>query len=322
MTMTIEIQMDVRAALVEGRTVRDWEPVEVSTDGMGEYWVAMVRDLDMSVSPPRLTGMCVSRADMSEVVRIYRDRAVAAAAAERQQVERIEQMIAAVGVETCEIGPRVDRGGQILGWQQTAVHYLGARMADADGRRCRHMRHSYAPSGGESVRAAWSRYESAADAAAAEVQRHNDAVLAMRRDEWDGMMRSADETARATKAVREAADIAEAAAAAADRLQRGVWEMATPEYDQRTLGRPWCARVTFPSGPRAEYEFGESSGSWGKSGVMSVPCAPGDIVAWGQKNTRRPDRSTHHIAVMEADGRMREVSVAEAYRLTAGGGAR
>lgn len=49
--------MDVRAALILGRVVRPWEPVEVSTEGLGDVWADVVLGLDMSVVPPRLRGL-------------------------------------------------------------------------------------------------------------------------------------------------------------------------------------------------------------------------------------------------------------------------
>jgi hypothetical protein len=115
----------------------------------------------------------------------------------------------------------------------------------------------------------------------------------------------------ADKLAREAADIEWGRVA----LESGHWELETGAYNERRHGAPWCARVTFPSGPKPVYEFGDSTAKWGKPGLLRVACRPGEVIAWGQKDLRNPGRGEHTIAVMESDGRMREVTKTEAYRL-------
>jgi hypothetical protein len=73
--------------------------------------------------------------------------------------------------------------------------------------------------------------------------------------------------------------------------------------------------VVFPGGPKPEYSFCESSGKWGKPGLMVLPCKPGDIIAHGQKDLRRPGDSENTLLIMRRNGRMKQVERGEAYQL-------
>lgn len=117
------------------------------------------------------------------------------------------------------------------------------------------------------------------------------------------------------EAVEEVKRLAELAKLAAKRLETGYWERETEAYNERRHGAPWCAKVTFPDGPKPVYEWGDSTAKWGKPGLLRVACRPGECIAWGQKDLRRPGNGTHHILAMNADGRMREVDKTEAFRL-------
>lgn len=317
MKITIEVRMDVRAALAAGRLVREWEPVEVSPDGFGECWPALVHDIDMRTTPPRLLGVVVVEPTAEAVVAIYRGRIEQGARADQQQVERIEGMIEGIVVVGCTIGPRIELG-KIVGWMNREARYLGIVLSHPDGRTLRAMRNNYGPSGGPAVQSAWVRYQSAMDAAEAEIRIHNDRLLESMRHLWERAMVEAEAKAAADEEKARADEARADAERNARRLATGRWEMETGSYNEKRLGKPWCALVTFPSGPKAQYEFGESSGAWGKAGVMRLQCRPGDVIAWGQRDLRRPDRSEHTLEVMQEDGSMREVSVAEAYKLTRG----
>lgn len=318
MTMTIEVNMDIKGALLQGRQVREWEPVEVSPAGLGEHWPAMVAGLDVSVTPPRLRNIA-GLVDATEVELLdrYRANADAADRADREVSERIDRMTQGLAVEAAVIGPRIE-GTEIVGWRHGETRLLGLTLADPSGVRLAGKLPVYAPTDGALARAAYDRYTEAIQSLELVVTRVNDDLLAARRSEWQSSLDDAV-VAESVRQAKVRAEIAESEARRnAERLRTGWWEMETGSYNERRMGKPWCALVTFPSGPKAQYEFGESSGAWGQAGVMRVPCRPGDVVAWGQRDLRRADRSQHNIAVMEADGSMREVDVTEAYRLSRG----
>lgn len=316
--MTIDVNMDVRGALLLGRVVREWEPVEVSTEGLGDVWADMVLGLDMSVIPPRLRGLAgLVDGTESEIADRYRSQRSARDDADRATADRIDQMTAGLRLERSVIGPRIE-GTEIVGWRHGETRLLGLTLADPNGVRLAGKPPVYAPTDGALARAAYDRYTEAIQSLELVVTRVNDDLLAARRSEWQ----SALDDAVVAEAVRQAkvrAEIAESEARRnAERLRTGWWEMETGSYNEKRLGKPWCALVTFPSGPKAQYEFGESSGAWGKAGVMRLQCRPGDVIAWGQRDLRRPDRSEHTLEVMQEDGSMREVTIAEAYKLTRG----
>jgi hypothetical protein len=71
--------------------------------------------------------------------------------------------------------------------------------------------------------------------------------------------------------------------------------------------------VTFPSGPKPHYEFGQSTAQWGKAGILSIDCKPGEIIAIGQKDLRKPQNSEHDLYIMKEDGRITTITRQEAY---------
>ena len=118
------------------------------------------------------------------------------------------------------------------------------------------------------------------------------------------------------KAIADAQALAEKKALWAKRLETGTFEMETGEYKERRYSAYWIAKVTFPNGPKAIYEFGQSTGHWGNAGVLSIDCKPGEIIAWGQKDLRRPGDSEHNIWVMREDGGFNVVAdKVDAYKL-------
>lgn len=87
----------------------------------------------------------------------------------------------------------------------------------------------------------------------------------------------------------------------------------------RRYSRPWIAVVTdWPVGGRATLEWGEFLGRNGDAGEVEILARPGDVVRWGQKDRRRPDKSESHWGIVEADASVREVDEPEARRHWAG----
>lgn len=86
-------------------------------------------------------------------------------------------------------------------------------------------------------------------------------------------------------------------------------------YNSRRYGRPWAANITFPDGIRPHYEFdGYFDGN-----VVLINAQPGSVIAYGQKDHRRPDRSQKQLAIVQADGTLRDVSESEARKHVASG---
>lgn len=91
-------------------------------------------------------------------------------------------------------------------------------------------------------------------------------------------------------------------------------EISTSSYNERRYGRPWIARVTFPTA-KGEFAFGEWVGQPGDPGLLVVDAEPGDIVARGQKDLRKPRNSAPDYYVVGETGELSGIDKADAYRL-------
>lgn len=137
------------------------------------------------------------------------------------------------------------------------------------------------------------------------------AALPAALEAWREEQRVAAEKAAAAEAKREERLNAEAA----ERLASGYWERETGPYNHRRYGKPWCARVTgVDARGKLVYEWAEWTGRIGAAGVLRAACRPGEIVAWGQRDGRRADRSDHELERMDEAGRMHRISVVEAVK--------
>lgn len=145
------------------------------------------------------------------------------------------------------------------------------------------------------------------------------ADIAARDAAMPALIAAAEEKSRRQQ--QEAADAAAAkeiaiADRAAKRLETGYWESETGAYNDRRYGKPWCARVTHvDSRGKLVYEWGEWSGRYGSNGLLRVACKPGEIIAYGQKDNRKPNRSDNTLLRMRDDGRMVEISVVDAAKV-------
>ena len=89
----------------------------------------------------------------------------------------------------------------------------------------------------------------------------------------------------------------------------------TPAYNPRREGCPWIATVDFTTS-KGEFRFGEWVGQTGDCGLLLLDCQPGDIIARGQKDFRKPRNSAPSFFEAMADGTLRPLdSKAEAYKL-------
>ena len=107
------------------------------------------------------------------------------------------------------------------------------------------------------------------------------------------------------QAEAEAAEHAEKAARFAAKLARraeiGAVEIEISRGD-RDLGTPWGAKVSCGHG-KDDYDFAAATYDLGTE-TLTIRCAPGDVIAWGQKNFRKPKRTVHERRRVKADWRL------------------
>jgi len=103
----------------------------------------------------------------------------------------------------------------------------------------------------------------------------------------------------AEKAVKEA----ELQKKMAERLATGIYTVSMERGDRKDWGEPWIAKLISRNGKRPDYDFSEGKYDLATE-TLSIPCKPGDTVAYGQKNYRKPKRTIHEIRLMTAEGRM------------------
>ena len=321
MSISVSVKMDRKANLLAGRVVQENETIEVTPQDLGEHWKAMVEELDMSKTPPVVLlldddGQHGHHGLFEPTVAALRDyyqhREQHAKEQERIQAERHAEGRAAYegsldAMEAALAGPMQPQIMRLaVGNDGATVSYYMGCPTDRwpfEGVKRELPQCRYA-SGCEDLNKRRQAIE----------QRNAEAIKA----ENDGRFGLIRETFlaryRAEKQAEAEAEAAARVAKYAARLESGYWEMETSSYNERRYGAWWCASVTFPNGPRAVYTWGDSTGKWGKAGVLRVACRPGDIIAYGQKDQRRSSGDEHHIMVMEEDGRMTEVERTEAWK--------
>lgn len=309
--LSISINIDQNAALLKGIVLGPTALVEVGPDTVpADVWPALVGALNMAANPPALTGYGpggqgykFSEATEAAIIAGIRDAYSASASAAAKALADNEARLAAweanpINKRNTVTNCGTDRDGKqlVLEHEVWSVAYLSAGYGTPA---------SLIPSDWEA------RVKAGTDRITPEIAAHN--AIA------EAKITELREIGNAAQAERDAAEkerkATELAARKAKRLETGLWEKETDAYNDKRYGAPWCAKVTFPTGPKPVYTFGESSGKWGKAGVMVLACKPGEIIAWGQKDHRRPADSEHNILHMQPDGGMVNVTVAEAYKI-------
>lgn len=309
--LSISININQKAALLKGLVLGPTATVEVGPDTVpADVWLDLVGALNMHTTPPALTGYgpggrqyTFSEATEQAVIDGIRDAAKAVLDADAKALAENEARIAAWEADPISKTNKIDFCGRDrdgvdlkVEHEEWSVRYLSSGFGTPA---------KLIPSDWEA------RVKFVVDRITPEIEAHN-AIAKSRIAELKAIGDAAQAERDAAENERKAAELA---ARKAKRLEAGVWEKETGTYNDKRYGAPWCAKVTFPNGPKPVYEWGESSGKWGKAGVMVVPCKPGEIIAWGQKDRRKPDDSEHKILHMQPDGGMVEVTVAEAYKI-------
>lgn len=76
----------------------------------------------------------------------------------------------------------------------------------------------------------------------------------------------------------------------------------TSSYNDRRYSKPWIARVDFSKTAQGDFIFGNWIGDAGAPGELSINCQPGDVIATGQKDFRKPKNSAPDWFVANSDG--------------------
>ena len=94
-------------------------------------------------------------------------------------------------------------------------------------------------------------------------------------------------------------------------------QISTSMYNQRRYGRPWIARVTFEIKKTGDYHWGEWIGDArnGSAGILVISAQPGDVVARGQRDTRKIRNSAPEWYIVSEAGTLEPIEgAADAYR--------
>lgn len=322
-SLNISIKIDQKAALLAGKILNASEVVDVSPESIGDQWPALVALLDMSTTPPRAAltvpdataeairaKLVEMAAEETKSQSAEAERKAITLAAATAEVEALEAA-AAGPMESIQIPVKPDvsdyyRGSVAIGDQPA---FAGVR------RRLPHATVIQYYLGADAYAALLARRDAAEKASQAEVDAINDAAFAAALPELRERKAAMDAAATAKAEADAAAKKAANAIKFAEHLESGYWERETGSYNERRHSAWWCAAVDFSAGAKGDYTFGESTGSWGKAGMLRVACAPGDFIAYGQKDLRHPGNSDHTILRMRADGSMEDMgSKAEAYK--------
>ena len=91
----------------------------------------------------------------------------------------------------------------------------------------------------------------------------------------------------------------------------------TDTYNERRYGKPWIATVDFSESTKGNYTFGDWTGDHynGGAGVLTIDANPGDILAKGQKDFRKPRNSAPGFYVVTPSGDLSRIGdKGEAYK--------
>lgn len=91
-------------------------------------------------------------------------------------------------------------------------------------------------------------------------------------------------------------------------------EKTTSSYNERRYSRPWIAKVDFSDG-KGNFIWGQWIGRQGEEGILMIDVNPGDIIAMGQKDFRKPRNSAPDYYEVQSNGKLASIeSKAAAYR--------
>lgn len=312
--LKLRVKIDQKAALLCGRVLPAMGEIEIAVESMDPALRSdLVSLLDMSGPVPVVGEIMVSDITESAIVSALqlriteREQKAAEKAAKladyavraRAEIERIIAQRDPLNILIPDTDVRVPDGISQIYFSFSRVDSAGCVWND-----CRkiqdELEREYAPKIAASI---------------AEIDAHNAALIERETPRVLAEIAERKRLAEIAETEKKAAREIELTEMAAERLRTGYWEKETGSYNERRYSSPWCAQVDFSSGAKPNYTFGESTGKWGKAGLLRVKCAPGDIIAHGQKDLRRPGNSDHTLLHMRSNGRMTEVDKTEAFRI-------
>jgi len=320
--MRIVVKIDQKLALLSGRELGSTAEIDVTMESAGVDWPEIVGSLDMSQTPP---ASCLPGCDDATTqafigaVRTRREAAEAEAAKKAAeitaQLDRYESSLdaredeLAGPMQECIYRYAPDTHGQYYqpsNPQPGTICFRGVTRrlscAEQPGALFRYddlnERHG-------TLR---KREREQDERNEAEIKSANEVIFARELPRLEAELIARNEAEAAEAAEKAAAEKAVRLAKFATRLESGLYERETDSYNERRYGRPWIAAVSLSGGKLAyDFEAGTVTASFGSSGMLSITCRPGDVIAWGQKDLRRPDKSEHHILQMRDDGGMNEI---------------
>lgn len=86
-------------------------------------------------------------------------------------------------------------------------------------------------------------------------------------------------------------------------------------YNSRRYSKPWAAIITFDDTGKARYNFG--AGTYlgdDEGGDLIITAQPGDIIAAGQKDNRKPQNSDNVWYMVGDNNDLTGISKADAFR--------
>lgn len=306
-SIKISVSVDRKAALLAGRVMAETCEIEVSPESIGENWPVLVEHLDMSSTVPVLQDwMKVSDATATEVKLLVDASADRRAKEVREITLRRSDYLDALAQLTVRVAQYPEQrvchvskwdNGEPSGWEfgDSGFAFNGVG---------RELNIEFPDSWEDAFRDLRSQRAAIEKNSRLDIDARNRAAMSEAAPRLIAQKAQADAESAAAVARAEAEKKAAAAVKYASRLEYGYWERETGSYNVRKYSAPWCATVSFEAGPKPVYSWGESTGKWGSAGLLRVECAPGDFIAWGQKDLRRPGNSDHNIMRMREDGSM------------------
>jgi hypothetical protein len=329
--LSISVKTDIKAALLRGVVLPPHVIIEVSLENIGaDLWPLLVNNLDVSQTPALLDFTIVVSDNTSEAVRAElqklhdatkkkaQDAVDEAARVEKQRAIDAERYAEMLRVRLSEIeesakAPPVSSSIRISGCGENA-RFAGLSYDGFDRKITSHV---FALTG-VSYSAGYTEFQKKAEAikkeSEAEIKALNDAAFEVALPRLEAEL-AANE---AEKLAEEQEEAARVAAVLSKRLKTGMWELTTSDYNEKRYSPWWCAKIVGVNGSKLDYHFQTAIGTPGDSYFLQVPCKPGEIISYGQKDNRNINGTEHHIQVMAHDGTMHEITKLQAFNLLTG----